>query len=117
MLSGIKLLYNTTDLEQNFGGVQVHQNCCKKPARTKIAAKLGPRVPNVDRSLTICGPSVPHSPTTAAPPLFIRFTQNGFPLYTNSLLTPQNKMLLFHTNQEAIRQITLDSCLKLFFQK
>ena len=79
MLSGIKLLYNTTDLEQNFGGVQVHQNCCKvKPARTKIATKLSPRVPNVDRSLTICGPSVPHSSTTAAPPLFIRFTQMVF---------------------------------------
>ena len=79
MLSGIKLLYNTTDLEQKLGGVQAHQSCCKvKPARTKTAAKLSPRVPNVDRSLTICGPSVPHSSTTAAPPLFIRLTQMVF---------------------------------------
>ena len=118
LLSGVKLLCNPIDQEQNLSRVQVHQNCCKvKPARTKIAAKLSPRVPNVDRSLTICGPSVPHSSTTAAPPLFIRFTQNGFPLYTNGLVTTQNKLLLFHTNQEAIRQLTLDSCLKLFFQK
>ena len=95
----------------------MHQNCCKvKPARTKIATKLSPRVPNVDRSLTICGPSVPHSSTTDAPPLFICFTQNGFPLYTIGLLTSQNKLLLVHTNQEAIRRLT-SSCLKLFFQK
>ena len=79
LLSGVKLPYNTTDREQKLGRVQVHQNYCKvKQARTKIAAKLSPRVPNVDRSLTICGPSVPHSSTTAAPPLFIRFTQMVF---------------------------------------
>ena len=113
----VKLPYNTIDREQKLGREQVHQNCCKfKQAGTKIAAKLSPRVPNVDRSLTICGPSVPHSSTTAAPPLFIRFTQNGFPLYTIGVLTTQNKLLLFHTNQEGIGRLR-SSCLKLFFQK